>query len=48
MIYQIILLVLVIINLGWMSFLAFRGEKNTLMIFAMIEFILAILFALTV
>ncbi len=47
MIYRIILLVLVIINLGWMSFLAFKGEKNALMVFAILEVILAILFALT-
>lgn len=48
MIYQIILLVLVILNLGWMSFLAFKGEKNTLIVFAILEVILALLFALAV
>lgn len=48
MIHNIILLILVILNLAWISILAFKGEKNLLLIFAVLEAILGILFALTI
>jgi len=48
MIHQIILLIVIILNLGWTSFLAFKGKKNLLLVFGLLEAVLGILFALTV
>jgi len=48
MIYQIILLILVILNLSWISFLAFKGKKDWLLVFAFLELILGVLFALSI
>ncbi|HLC57915.1 MAG TPA: hypothetical protein VJH95_05050 [Candidatus Nanoarchaeia archaeon] len=47
MIQQTIILILVILNLVWLSFLAFKGKKDLLLIFAIIEAILGVLFALS-
>lgn len=44
MIVTVILLILIILNLAFMSILAFLGKKNWLLVFAIIEAILAILF----
>ncbi|MBI2508313.1 hypothetical protein HYV89_05165 [Candidatus Woesearchaeota archaeon] len=48
MIHQIILLIVIILNLGWISFLAFKGKKNLLLVFGLLEAVLGVLFALTV
>mgnify|MGYP001283193634 CR=1 FL=1 len=45
MILEIILLILIILNLGWVSFLAFMGKKNWLLVFAILEAVLGFLFA---
>ena len=44
MIGAVILLVLIILNLIFISVLAFLGKKNLLLVFAIIEAILAVLF----
>ncbi len=46
MILAIISLVLIILNLAFISVLAFLGKKDALLVFAIIEAILAILFAI--
>lgn len=48
MILAIVLLVLIILNLVFISVLAFLGKKNLLLVFAIIEAILAISFPLIV
>ena len=45
MILKIILLVLIILNLILISIFAFMGKKNLLLVFAIIEAILGIVFA---
>ena len=45
---EVILLVLIILNLVFVSILAFLGKKNLLLIFAVIEAILGFLFPLLV
>ena len=47
MIYQTLLLIIVILNLAWISILAFKGKKNLLLIFAILEAVLSILFAVS-
>jgi len=48
MIIEIILLVLIILNLVLTSIFAFTGRKNLFLIFAVIEALLGILFAILV
>lgn len=48
MILAIILLVVIILNLMLMSVLAFLGKKNWLLLSAVVEAVLGILFALVV
>lgn len=48
MIIEIVLLVLIILNLILISIFAFSGKKNLFLIFAIIEAILSIMFALVV
>ncbi len=48
MILETILLVLIILNLAAVGMLAFMGKKNALLFFAILEAILAIVFALLV
>jgi len=45
MIIEIILLVLIILNLGFISLLAFLGKKEFLLVFSIIEAFLGFLFA---
>jgi len=45
MILEIILLVLIILNLAVVGVLAFLGKKNLLLVFAIVEAVLAIVFA---
>ncbi len=45
MILEVVLLVLIILNLVLISVFAFLGQKNKLLIFAIIEAILAFVFA---
>lgn len=48
MILAIILLVLIILNLITISIFAFLGKKNLLLVFAIIEAVLAIMFPIVI
>ncbi|MBI4141655.1 hypothetical protein HY484_01895 [Candidatus Woesearchaeota archaeon] len=48
MIIEVILLIIIILNLMLMSILAFLGEKNWLLVSAIIEALLGIAFSLLV
>ncbi|MBS3163180.1 hypothetical protein J4427_00635 [Candidatus Woesearchaeota archaeon] len=48
MIFEVLLLVLIILNLVLISITAFLGKKNILLMLAILEAILAIVFALVI